>query len=83
MCGNIQLQNGPHVLTVKANVSNQQTFWFDQIQCNSASNETLLRIDSRNSEIQYSSGWQSLLQLISTSYTQITGATLTYQFTGS
>ena len=83
MCSNIQLQNGPHVLTVKANVSNQQTFWFDQIQCNSASNETLLRIDSRNSEIQYSSGWQSLVQLISTSYTQITGAALTYQFTGS
>ena len=83
ICANILLQDGPHVLTVNANVSNQQTFWFDQIQCSSASDETFLRIDSSNPDIQYSSGWQTLVQLLNTSYTQITGATLTYQFTGS
>ena len=83
ICDNILLQDGPHVLTVNANVSNQQTFWFDQIQCTSASDETFLRIDSSNPEIRYSSGWQSLVQLLNTSYTQITGAALTYQFTGS
>jgi hypothetical protein len=86
LCGS-QFQDGPHVLTVKANVSNQQTFWFDQIQYNpSASvslNQSLLRIDSSDPVIQYSSGWQSLVQLINTSYTQVTAAALTYQFTGS
>ena len=82
-----QFQDGPHVLTVATNVSNQQTFWFDQIQYDpSASvslNQSLLRIDSSDPSLQYSSGWQSLVQLINTSYTQITGAELTYQFTGS
>ena len=28
--GQGQFQDGPHLLTVNANVSNQQTFWFDQ-----------------------------------------------------
>jgi hypothetical protein len=55
-----QLQDGPHLLTVNANVSNQQTFWFDQIQyAPSASvslNQSLLCIDSTDSAIQYSPG---------------------------
>jgi hypothetical protein len=67
------LQDGPHFLTVKANVSNQQTFWFDQIQYAplasanvSLLNQPLLRIDPTDSAIQYqfenntSSGWQSI-----------------------
>ena len=89
LCGGgpSQFQDGPHLLTVKANVSNQQTFWFDQIQyAPSASvsrNQPLLRIDSSDSAIQYSSGWESLVQLINASYTQISGASLTYQFSGS
>ena len=89
LCGGgpSQFQDGSHLLTVKANVSNQQTFWFDQIQytpsANVSLNQSLLRIDSSDSSIQYSSGWQSLVQLINTSYTQITAATLTYQFSGS
>ena len=82
-----QIEDGSHVLTVKTNVSNQQTFWFDQIQYNPSANvsetESVLRIDSSDSAIQYSSGWQSLVQLVNTSYTQITSATLTYQFNGS
>ena len=75
------------MLTVKTNVSNQQTFWFDQIQYNPSANvslnQSVLRIDSSDPVIQYSSGWQSLVQLINTSYTQITAASLTYQFNGS
>ena len=93
LCGSGQFQDGPHLLTVKANVSNQQNFWFDKIQyAPSASvslNQSILRIDSNDSVIQYSSGWQFSDESISytqfsenTSYTQITGATLTYQFFG-
>ena len=96
LCGGgpSQFQDGSHLLTVKANVTNRQTFWFDYIQYTpSASvslNQSILRIDSSDSVIQYSSGWQSSDEPISytqfsenTSYTQITGATLTYQFSGS
>ena len=89
LCGGgpSQFQDGPHLLTVKTNVSNQQTFWFDQIQyapsANVSLNQTFLRIDSSDSAIQYSSGWETLFQFINTSYTQITAATLTYQFSGS
>ena len=89
-----QFQDGHHLLTVKANVSNHQTFWFDHIQyapsAGVSQNQSLLRIDSSDSAIQYSSGWQSSNEPISytqfsenTSYTQISGATLTYQFFGS
>jgi hypothetical protein len=99
--GGIQFQDGPHSLTVNAvaNVSNRQTFWFDQIQyAPSASvslNQSLLRIDSSDSAIQYSpaGGWTDSFntgidpdsEIVSgnSSYTQITGATLTYQFSGS
>ena len=100
--GPAQFQDGPHSLTVKANVSNQQTFWFDQIQyAPSASvslNQSLLRIDPRDSAIQYSpaGGWtlmnsdqfriitdDEINTGVNSSYTQTTGATLTYQFFGS
>ena len=74
-----QFHDGPHLLTVNANDSNQQTFWFDQ---------------SNDSAIQYSPGGWSFEILNSseftssvfggtTSSTQTTGATLTYQFLGS
>jgi hypothetical protein len=88
-------QDGPHLLTVNANVSNQQTFWFDQIQyAPSASvslNQSLLRIDSSDSAIQYSPGWTFMEQPITYnslegwnySLTSTTGATFTYQFSGS
>jgi hypothetical protein len=65
LCGADQVQDGPHLLTVKANVSNQQTFWLDQIQyAPSASvslNDSILRIDSSDPAIQYSNGWQTSL----------------------
>jgi hypothetical protein len=64
-----QLQDGPHFLTVNANVSEPQTFWFDQIQyAPSASvslNQSLLRIDPSDSAIQFSPGWQSMDRSIS------------------
>jgi hypothetical protein len=92
LCGG-GLQDGPHLLTVKANVSNQQqTFWFDQIQyAPSASvslNQSLLRIDPRDSAIQYSSEWQHINyngvdDTGNSSYTDTNGAVLTYQFSGS
>jgi hypothetical protein len=93
-----QFEDGPHLLTVNASVLNQQTFWFDQIQyAPSASvslNQSLLRIDSHDSAIQYSPGWQSMDALVpgsyyyvtqvgNSSYTETTGANLTYQFSGS
>jgi hypothetical protein len=93
LCGG-GFQDGPHVLTVKANVSDDQTFWFDQIQYDpSASvslNQPFLRIDSNDSAIQYSSGWEHLNQPITyaqfnrnKSNTQVNGSYLTYQFHGS
>ena len=43
----------------KVNVSNQQTFWFDQIQyapsASASLNQSFLRIDSTDPAIQYSS----------------------------
>jgi hypothetical protein len=63
LCGADQFRDGPHVLTLKANVSNHQTFWLDQIQyAPSASvslNDSLLRIDSNDPAIQYSNGWHN------------------------
>ena len=86
-----QFQDGSHLLTVKANVSNHQTFWFDQIQfAPSASlslNQLLVRIDSSDLAIQYGSGWQSvdgsINDISNISFTQTTGAALIYQFFGS
>ena len=91
-----QFLDGPHSLTVNANVSNQQTFWFDQIQyAPSASvslNQSLLRIDSNDPEIQYSPAgvWQMLSIFVgfpgnevNISSTQINGAKITYKFSGS
>ena len=89
-----QFQDGHHILTVNANVSNQQTFWFDQIQYTPSANVSLdqlfLRIDANDPAIQYSSGWSfsdypiSYTQINGNgSSTQLPGATLTYQFSGS
>jgi hypothetical protein len=96
-----QFQDGPHSLTVNANVSNQQTFWFDQIQyAPSASvslNQSLLRIDSFDAEIQYTPAgvWNTTSSNVifnieefpgkfgNITSTQIYGANLTYRFSGS
>ena len=94
LCGAFNFVDGSHLLNVIAKVSNQQTFWFDQIQyIPSASislNQSLLRIDSNDSQIQYGSGWHSFLPLMelgyaitNVSYTQTNGTSLTYQFSGS
>jgi hypothetical protein len=92
LCGPAQFQDGPHLLTVNATVSNQQTFWFDQIQyAPSASvslNQSLLRINSSDSAIQYLSGWSHLSQFSdlfigNVSEAVANGTALTYQFSGS
>ena len=79
---------------MNTNVSNQQTFWFDRIQyAPSASvslNQSFLRIDASDSAIQYS-GWEPVISPVNermyypdnASTTHTTGATLTYQFSGS
>jgi hypothetical protein len=86
----MQFQDGPHLLTVNVTVSNQQTFWFDQIQyyapfARVSLNQSLLRIDSRDSEIQYSNGWNDANSNIDGDYTFTfsNGAALTYEFYGS
>ena len=81
--GPAQFQDGPHSLTVKANVSNQQTFWFDQIQyAPSASvslNNSFLRIDSKDSAIQYSAGgWLFVNSSTKDSTFPITGSVLDF-----
>ena len=94
--GPSQIQDGPHLLTVKANVS-KQTFWFDRIQyapsANVSLNESLMRIDANDSAIEYSPGWQFLdrpnnytatpVLPGNCSFTGNNGASLTYEFSGS
>ena len=59
-CGTDQFQDGLHLLTAKANVSNQQTFWFDQIQFapsvtgSISLNQMLVNIDSRRKRLDNS-----------------------------
>lgn len=90
-----QFQDGSHLLTVKVKVSKNQTFWFDQIQyapsANTSLDQSVLRIDSTDSAIQYGSGWTTIgtnpddpqTKKENTSFTQINGTSLTYQFFGS
>ena len=85
LCQDTQLQDGPHVLTVKATVSNQQTFWFDEIEYLPSSSvpldQAMMRISAGDPILQYSSGWSQLLSFVN--ITQVGGSTLTYQFSGS
>jgi len=97
--GQFQLQDGLHFLTVQVNMSdlNTQPFWFDRIQyapsTNVSLNQPLLRIDSTDTAIQYSPGWQSMNSLLfqveqlglffNASFTQTPGTSLTYQFSGT
>ena len=98
LCGAGPFQDGPHMLTVNANVSNQQTFWFDQIQYTPSASVQLLDqrflyIDSGDSAIQYTSGWSppggsgsglSYTQgPVNGTSTNSPGSFLTYQFSGS
>ena len=51
------VEDGPHILTVNENIS-EQTFWLDQIQyapsANVSLNQSLVRIDASDPAIQYS-----------------------------
>ena len=97
LCGDGPFVDGHYILTVNVTVSNQQTFWFDQIRYTpSASvplNQQFLYIDSGDSAIQYNPGWVVLTPRTSLNYSQnaagnststnTSGTTLSYQFSGS
>jgi hypothetical protein len=78
------LLDGPHVLSIKITVLQQQTFWLDQIQYLPSSNVPLdnatLRVDSSDAAVQYSSGWGELNGIVNS--TQTAGSTITYEFVG-
>jgi hypothetical protein len=80
------VQDGHHVLTVNASVSNQQTFYVDLIQYIPSSNvsldQSLLGIVPSDPAILYSPGWQQSKN-DSANYTQTAGSTLTYNFYGT
>ena len=65
ICGSKQLEDGPHFLSLKVNISalnfNRQTFWVDQIQYAPSANilldQSLLRIDSTDPAIRYGPEW--------------------------
>ena len=85
LCEDSYLLDGPHVLRVQVIVSNQQTFWFDQIQYlpsfNVSLDQSIVRIDSTDEAVQYSSGWLPLTGNVN--YTQTEGSSLTLDFSGS
>ena len=85
LCEDSHAPDGPHVLTVQVAVSNQQTFWFDQIQYlpsfNVSLDHSIVRIDSTDEAVQFSSGWQSSAVMVN--HTQTAGSSVTLEFSGS
>ena len=85
LCEDSHLPDGPHVLRVQVTVSNQQTFWFDQIQYlpffDVSLDQSIVRIGSTDQAVQYSSGWQPMAGIAN--YTQTEGSSLTLDFSGS
>ena len=84
LCQIDQLQDGPHILSLKVTVLHQQTFWIDQIQFLPSSNVPLdnstVRVDSSDPSIQYSSGWKESDGIVN--LTQNSGSTIAYEFFG-
>jgi len=73
------------VLSLEAKVSNQQTFWFDQIRYVPSSNvsldQSILRVDEADDAVKYSSGWKPAYGFVY--ITQTARDTLTFQFSGT
>jgi hypothetical protein len=93
LCGNNEFQDGLHLLTVAVTNSGQDAFQFDRnLIVPSASvtvNGSFLRIDATDSAIKYSPGWDFSSQWtnlsmpnLNSSYTKVSGSTLTLQFCG-
>ena len=88
------LLDGLHVLSMKVTVLHQQTFWLDQIQYLPSSSVALdkyiVRVDSSDPAVQFSSGWTELLDIVNlthsaldiANFTQSAGSTITFQFFG-
>ena len=60
-CASDSLTDGPHIITVNATPTNNQTFWFDRIEYAPSSsisleNKTIL-LFWNDTAIQYGSGW--------------------------
>jgi len=82
-CERTILVDGPHILTVNATVSKNQTFWFDAIQyVPSASVPLALKailVDSDDEALQYGNGWRVLS---TANTTEKTGSVLNFEFYG-
>jgi len=85
-CQSNNLRDGPHVLSVNVSTG-VPPIWFDQIQYLPSSNvsldQSIVRVDSSDSAIRYSSGWMEDSPSKSVNYTQTAGSTVTYEFSGS
>ena len=82
-CERDGLSVGQHQISVAVTVSNQETFWFDNIAYLPTASVSLanatLSIDFTDSQIQYGSGWTTSQLGSSTSQN---AAILSFQFTG-
>ena len=95
LCGDGPFKDGPHILTVVANGTDQDPFVFDQIQYSPSGsvslNESLVRVDTDSPSIQYSNlGWNLTNQWTNyalsgtnSSFTNVAWSTLTMKFCGS
>ena len=76
--------DGPHILTVNATASSNQTFWFDDIQyVPSASvplDQAAIIVSSLDPQLQYGAGWEGLAGY--GNMTSVTGSVFTYNFIG-
>ncbi|KAH9484547.1 hypothetical protein JR316_0004029 [Psilocybe cubensis] len=85
-CDQDALLDGPHILTVNVTVKNQQTFWFDNIQYVPSSSVSLenaaIKLDHRDPELQYGSGWNPYLDGTTATFTQTPNSIFTYSFIG-
>jgi hypothetical protein len=83
-CEKEGLSDGPHVITVNATVSNQQTFWFDYIQYLPSPSMSLaqasLSIDADDSQLRYGVGWTPNFP---GNMTRQTGSTFSFEFDGN
>ena len=60
-CSSDSLTDGPHIITVNATPTNNQTFWFDRIEYAPSSSAPLenksILLNCSDPAIQYGSGW--------------------------
>lgn len=83
-CEQATLLDGPHILTVNATVSQNQTFWFNDIQyVPSASvplDQAAIVIDHLDPQLQYGQGWEALGD--TANMTVVPGSKFTFTFIG-